>query len=104
MTECASLDEVRAEIDRLDREIVRLTAERGSFVRQAARFKSSAADVPAPKRVEAVIVKVRGLATENGLEPDIAEATYRAMIGAFIDFERRVHEEGAGSGTPATGP
>jgi len=94
MTECASLDEVRAEIDRLDREIVRLMAERGTFVRQAARFKSSAADVPAPKRVEAVIAKVRALAGESGLEPEIAEATYRAMIGAFIDFERRVHAGG----------
>lgn len=104
MTECASLDEARGEIDRLDREIVRLMAERGTYVRQAARFKKSVADVPAPKRVEAVIAKVRGLAEANGLEPEIAEAAYRAMIGAFIDLERRVHEERAGSGVPATDP
>ena len=34
-----SLDEVRAEIDRIDDAIIRLIAERGAFVAQAARFK-----------------------------------------------------------------
>lgn len=41
----------------------------------------------APKRVEQVVAKVRGLATEAGLEPQVAEAAYRAMIAAFIEVE-----------------
>lgn len=86
--EVRSLDDVRANIDRLDREIIRLMAERGGFVQQAARFKTSHADVEAPKRVEQVIAKVRGLANEAGLEPRVAEAAYRAMIAAFIEVER----------------
>lgn len=98
------MDEVRREIDRLDREIVRLLSERGTFVRHAARFKKSVADVPAPKRVEEVIAKVRGLAVDNDLDPAVAEATYRAMIAAFIEFERRAHlDRNAGaSPTPAS--
>ena len=36
-----SLDQVRAQIDRLDRQIVALLAERGEYVRQAARFKKT---------------------------------------------------------------
>lgn len=86
--EVQSLDEVRANIDRLDREIIRLMAERGGFVQQAARFKTSHADVEAPKRVEQVIAKVRGLAADAGLEPRVAQAAYRAMIAAFIEVER----------------
>ena len=85
--EVQSLDEVRSNIDRLDREIVRLMAERGSFVQQAARFKTSQADVEAPRRVEQVIAKVRALAVDAGLEPQVAEAAYRAMIAAFIEVE-----------------
>jgi isochorismate pyruvate lyase len=85
----SSLDEVRSNIDRIDREIVRLMAERGSYVRQAARFKTSTADVEAPARVEAVITKVRALAAEEQLSPDIAEAVYRTMIGCFIDQEKQ---------------
>ncbi len=36
-----SLEEVRDNIDRLDREIIKLVAERSSFVKQAVRFKTS---------------------------------------------------------------
>ncbi len=85
--EVHSLDEVRENIDRLDRAIIRLIAERGSFVVQAARFKTTRADVEAPKRVEQVVAKVRALATEAGLAPEVAEAAYRAMITAFIEVE-----------------
>ena len=87
-----SLDEVRANIDRLDREIIELMAMRGANVRQAAKFRSSFADVEAPKRVEQVIAKVRGISEEAGLEPVVAEATYRAMISAFIEVERQAFE------------
>jgi isochorismate pyruvate lyase len=45
---CRSLDEVRAHIDRLDREIVQLLSARGYYVSEAARFKTSSADVAAP--------------------------------------------------------
>ena len=85
--EAQSLGEVRADIDRLDRGIVRLMAERGAFVRQAARFKASRAEVEAPGRVEQVAAKVRALAADAGLEPQVAEAAYRAMIAAFIEVE-----------------
>lgn len=88
--EARSLDEVRANIDRLDREIVRLMAERGAFVRQAARFKASRSEVEAPGRVEQVVAKVRALAADTGLEPQVAEAAYRAMIAAFIEVEHAV--------------
>jgi len=56
--EVNSLDDIRTNIDRLDSEIIRLMAERGALVRQAARFKSSQAEVAAPRRVEQVIAGV----------------------------------------------
>jgi len=89
---CESLDEVRAGIDRIDSELVQLLAERGELVRQAAHFKRSADEVRAPKRVEAVIQKVTGLATELGACPVVIERVYRAMIAAFIDAELNEHE------------
>lgn len=89
-----SLDEVRDNIDRLDRAIIAPMAERGRFVQQAARFKTSRSDVQAPKRVEQVIAKVRELAVGAGLEPQVAEAAYRAMVGAFIKVEHSAFERG----------
>lgn len=84
---CHSLEEVRAQIDRLDRQIVGLVAERGDYVRQAARFKRNAAEVQAPQRVAQVLAKVKGLAQEQGADPQVVEALYRAMIAAFIEAE-----------------
>lgn len=86
--ECKSLDEVRENIDRIDKDLIRLIAERSTFVNQAAKFKKTDSDVEALKRVEQVINKVRGLAQSQNLNPDIAETIYRTMIAAFIQQEK----------------
>lgn len=98
MTPCGSLGEVRANIDRLDREIIPLLAERGRYVMEAARFKKEVAEVPAPARVEEVIGKVRRLAEEHGAIADVMEKTYRAMIAAFIAAELAEHARLHGRG------
>lgn len=71
---CTSIDEVRSNIDSIDGKIVGLLAERGSFVKQAARFKKTTDDVKAPQRVEQVITKVRALAVELGGDSEVTEA------------------------------
>lgn len=84
---CNSLEEVRANIDRIDTEIIKLIAERGTFVVQASNFKKNEDGVKAPSRVEAVITKVRGKAEEYGANADMIEALYREMISCFINME-----------------
>ena len=84
---CDSLEEVRDNIDRLDRQIVSLLAERGAYVSQAARFKKDRDAVKAPQRVEQVIAKVRALSEQVGANPRVTEQVYRAMIAAFIEQE-----------------
>lgn len=88
---CSSLDEVRLNIDRLDRQLVTLVAERGAYVSQAVHFKKSAAEVAAPRRVAQVIDRVRALALDAGADPAVVEATWRAMIAAFVEAERAAH-------------
>jgi len=85
---CASLAEVRGHIDRIDRELVRLMAERQQFVGEAGRFKKDPAAVSDPGRVDAIIARVRADAAAEKLDPTVAERTFRAMIAAFEDFER----------------
>lgn len=88
---CASLDEVRQNIDRVDRQLLALIAERGAYVKQAAGFKKDAGDVAAPQRVAQVIARLSGLARDCGADPQVVEATWRAMIGAFIEAEHAEH-------------
>ncbi len=85
---CATLTQVRDNIDRIDHAIVALMAERGKYVAEAGRFKADPAAVSAPARVEAIILKVKALAHEDGLAEPVAERSYRAMIAAFEDYER----------------
>ena len=64
--DCETLAQVREQIDRLDRDIVALLAERGRYVLAAAPFKRSTDEVRAPQRVEQVVAKVRALAVNTG--------------------------------------
>jgi isochorismate pyruvate lyase len=89
--DCENLEEVRYNIDRIDRQMIALIAERGGFVKQAARFKKTTDDVKAPQRVEQVISKVKELSKELGANPVIAEKVYRTMISSFIEDELTEH-------------
>ena len=90
---CSSLEELRTHIDRIDRQIVTLLAERGGYVKQAAGFKKDSDDVKAPQRVEQVIAKVTALSQGLGADPVITEQVYRAMIAAFINAELAEHNQ-----------
>ena len=84
---CSSLEEVRENIDRIDNEIIKLIAERTTYVVQASSFKKDEAGVKDSARVEKVIAKVRAKAEEYGANQDMVEALYREMISRFINME-----------------
>jgi isochorismate pyruvate lyase len=86
---CATLGEVRTNIDRIDRAMVALIAERWTFVHEAGRFKANPQAVDDPKRVEQIIEKLRAIAVEDHVSPAVVEATYRTLIAAFTEEERR---------------
>ncbi len=88
---CSSLAEVREQIDALDRQIVALLAERGRYVKDAARFKRDAFQVSAPQRQQEVLDKVRALAEAQGAYPEVIDACYRALIAGFIAREQQDH-------------
>ena len=100
-----NLGEVRANIDRLDDAIVALLAERAMYVKDAARFKRDALQVSAPARQAEVFVRVRRLADKHdrGFDrlPDVVEATYRAMVTAFVANEQAYFDDMVSLGVPA---
>ncbi|MET7949514.1 chorismate mutase [Micromonospora sp. NPDC005324] len=98
----ATLTDIRARIDELDRELVGLLARREALVRQAAPLKSDAQAVRAPDRVAQVVARVRTLASEAGAEPDLIERIYRGMIQAFIDMETDEHHRLTRGSAPTT--
>ncbi len=98
MTKCRSIAEVRDNIDRIDAALVALLAERGAYVREAARLKPRKADVVDAARIAEVIGKALGHAESHGFDADVIEAIYRSMIEHFIDFEEREFDRIKGGG------
>ena len=88
---CETLEELRAEIDRLDAILVPILLERVEYIYQSGgRIKSNAAAVPALDRVERQIVRLRKLAEDHGGDPNFIEHLYRAMIHEYTQEEHRV--------------
>lgn len=87
IVKCENIAQVRENIDRIDNEIVKLIAERTSYVIQASEFKKNEEGVKDSNRVEKVIAKVREKADTYGANADMVEALYREMIARFINME-----------------
>lgn len=93
---CSSLADVRQEIDRIDRGIIAALGERKRFVMAALRFKTSPAAVAAPERVAAMLEARRQWAEQEGIDPDVVEKLYRALVEYFI-AEELAHWSGPSS-------
>ncbi len=87
-------EEVRAEIDRLDRELVRLLGERFAYVRRMAELKQDPTDADDPARVEAVLAKVAAEAKAAGVDPELVRSLWQRLIDWNIDWERKAIEAG----------
>jgi isochorismate pyruvate lyase len=85
--DCADMEQVRAEIDRIDVALVDLIGERFTYVDRAWQLKQSPAEARVPWRIQQVINRVRVRAKEKGLPPELTEALWRQMIGWFVQYE-----------------
>jgi isochorismate pyruvate lyase len=91
--QCVNLDEIRAEMDAIDREIIALIARRVAYVRSAAGFKTSAEAVAAPERVAAVLKTRRAWAEDAGLNGEAIEGLYRELVRYSVSEEHREFEK-----------
>ena len=84
---CENMAEIRAEIDRIDRALVKLLSERQRYIERAAEIKSDRSAVRDVVRVEDVIAKVSAEARRLGLDGEIAEPVWRTLMECSIAFE-----------------
>jgi isochorismate pyruvate lyase len=92
---CATMPELRDQIDRLDRSLVRLLSERQRYIERAAEIKSDRAAVRDEARIADVIDKVRDEAGRAGLRTEIAEPVWRVLIDCSIAYELKRFDEKA---------
>lgn len=92
--DCTSMDDIRAEIDRIDTSLMQLFAERWGFIERAAQIKAGSglkADIP--ERVEAVRRNARANAQKHGLDPDFYDDMWERLIRHAIAHEKAILRE-----------
>ncbi len=88
--DCATKEDVRAEIDRIDQALLSLFAERHRYVTRMAQIKTDPHEAFDPKRIEAVIRKQRKRAEELDLDEDQAELIWRTLIDWNVNYEKGI--------------
>ena len=90
-SDCTNIEEIRNQIDMLDRLILKTLGVRYQFVKEIVKYKNKDyASIKAQDRYEMVLMQRREWATENGLDPDIVEKIYKELIHHFIEEEMKI--------------
>ncbi len=84
---CASMADVRAGVDSLDRQLVALLAERFRFMNAAARIKPGRDQVRDEARKRQVIANAQAEAVRLGLDPAVVALLWEALVEASIAHE-----------------
>lgn len=84
---CATMADVRAGVDALDRELVALLAERFRFMDAAARIKPGRDQVRDEARKRQVIANARAEAQRLGLDPAVVARLWETLVEASIAHE-----------------
>ncbi len=86
--DCNNMVDIRAAIDRIDEDLVRLFAQRATYIDRASEIKATV-NLPARigSRVEEVVANVRAHALTYGLPPDLVEKLWRRLIDWSIARE-----------------
>lgn len=84
---CASIEDVRKEIDRIDNSIITLLGERSQYVETASKFKKDKESISAPDRLKSMLVQRKKWAFKNGLDPLFIEELFKNITAHFIEKE-----------------
>ncbi|WP_003540333.1 prephenate dehydratase [Desulfotomaculum nigrificans] len=82
-----SLDQLRADIDIIDRQVIELLGKRLRLVRKIGKLKKNPACVRDPGREAQVISRIRRLAFDYGISEDVIESVYRILMDHFVDIQ-----------------
>lgn len=85
--ECEGMEDIRREIDLLDRAVIKLLGARFKYVLAASTFKTSETSVRAPERFNAMLAERREWAETEGLSPAAIEKLYADLVNHFIEEE-----------------
>ena len=85
-----NMKELRKELDLLDNELIKLVSKRFKFIEQAAIIKDDISKIRDNDRIEDIVKRLRKLAKNNDISPDIVEKLWRYIIELSIELETEI--------------
>ena len=95
-TDCRTMEQVRAAIDSIDRELVETLGLRLRYIEAAARIKAERSAVRDEWRKADVLAKVAEAARGHALPDDLAASLWEALIEYSIAYELRLFDAKSG--------
>lgn len=89
--QCNGMEEIRAEVNAIDREIVRLLGRRLAYVREAVRFKPDEKSITNPDHWDRFLAQRRAWGEEEGYDPAVIEALYRRLYEYTHEVQLALH-------------
>ena len=90
---CTTMSDIRREIDRLDRALVRMLAERLTYIERAGHIKTERGAVRDEARIADVLTKVEAACAREGFPFQIAQPVWRNLMEGCIAHEFDVFDE-----------
>lgn len=87
--ECRDMNDIRAEIDKIDHLVIQLLATRFEYVKVASQFKKNATDVQSEARFNSMLEQRMVWANELGLDGEVIKKLYANLVKYFINEEMK---------------
>jgi isochorismate pyruvate lyase len=84
---CRNLDHIRAAVNTIDLQIVKLFGKRTQYARAAFAFKTDRKSIGRPAHHRKVVTQRKVWATQHGADPRMVEKIYQAVVAE----SKRVH-------------
>ena len=83
------LKKARREIDKIDNSIFKLIKKRFIIVKYMLSLKSFKSDIIDHKRINVIFKNIKRKSTQNKVDISVTQKIWKAMIWAFVDYQRR---------------
>jgi len=80
---------IRKELDKLDKDLLLIIKKRSRLVDLVLKNKKFKKDIIDKKRIKIILNNIKTKSIKNKIDPKITKRIWKAMIGAFIDYEFR---------------
>ncbi len=80
---------IRKELDKLDKDLLLIIKKRSKLVDLVLKNKKFKKDIIDKKRIKVILKNINTKSIKKKIDPRITKKIWKAMIGAFIDYEFR---------------